>query len=385
MLHSFFFLSYYRLSFFFLSLTLTLACSSKPEVQVLLPTSAQHGSQSSTLQAQFQAIESLSPNASLRIRGPLTKIAFGSCMDQNLPTPIWKALNAEAETDLFIALGDIVYASWPEVKPIHQAYLKQIQNHPELVTFRKKVPWIGIWDDHDYGINDGGGEHPEYEEAKESLLAFLPNVKKMIPEDRKRGLYYSVIIGQKPKTIQIIVLDVRSFKSPWVTHPAAHPMRRYQPAADSSLTLLGEEQWKWLEEEFLKPANVRLLVSSIQVLPTEHGFEKWANFPHERQRLLKMIEVRGIKNLFILSGDRHFAEVSRLKLNKKQSLVEFTSSGLNKESNLTQEVNPLRLPGSAFFKANYGLITVDYIKKQLRYQTKDAQGEVRFDKTFSFR
>ena len=60
------------------------------------------------------------------------------------------------------------------------------------------------------------------------------------------------------------------------------------------------------------PAEVRLLVSSIQVVAEDHGFEKWMNFPHERERLFNLIRETGAEGVIILSGDRHLAELSMM-------------------------------------------------------------------------
>ncbi|GIT60903.1 MAG: hypothetical protein Ct9H300mP20_07300 [Gammaproteobacteria bacterium] len=35
-----------------------------------------------------------------------------------------------------------------------------------------------------------------------------------------------------------------------------------------------------------KRSRLIILASSIQILATNHGFEKWSNFPHEKERLL---------------------------------------------------------------------------------------------------
>jgi alkaline phosphatase D len=317
-------------------------------------------------------IEKESPNQPLKIGKVIETIGFGSCMDQNYPEPVWQALKAE-NLDLFIALGDIVYASASKDKPISKAYLKQIEN-TVLNEFRATVPWIGVWDDHDFGVNDGGGDHIEFEEAKAHLQAFLPNSAKVTPPNQK-GVYHSIILGNKPKTLQVIVLDTRTFRSPLKPDTSGDPFRRYQATFDTSTTILGEEQWRWLETELQKPANFRILVSSIQVLPEQHGFEKWANFPHERKRLLQLIEKNKLKNLVLLSGDRHFAEVSQLKLNKKHSLLEITSSGLNKSSQLQNEKNALRL-GVPFFESNYGVLKIDYMKKTAFYRLKSSDGKL---------
>ncbi|MCS6837907.1 MAG: alkaline phosphatase family protein [Bdellovibrionaceae bacterium] len=322
------------------------------------------------------AILQKSPNAPLKINQNIRRIAFGSCMDQHYAQPVWEALNRD-QVDLFIGLGDLVYASAPADKPMGKAYLEQIEKNPQLIEFRKKVPWLGVWDDHDFGINDGGGHHPEYSEAKSLLMAFLPNSAKVMPPEEEKGVYHSVILGNKPQTLQIIFLDTRTHRSPLLPHPEAknNPKLRYSPSDDPQARFLSEEQWAWLEQEFMKPANVRLLISSIQVLPDQHGFEKWGNFPKERERLLQLIKKHRLKNLVILSGDRHFSEVSRVPLNKKRFLYEITSSGLNRESNLMDEKNPFRVNGSAYFKPNYGLIEIDYARGRIIYQTKDQMGQ----------
>lgn len=330
----------------------------------------------------FQTIKDLSPNQGLRVNQVLKQIVIGSCMDQNYPQPVWTTLKKQEGIDLFISGGDTVYASVPKDKPISKMYVKQLQN-PDLVEFRKNVPWLGTWDDHDYGVNDGGGEHPEYEEAKKSFLAFLPNSSKVISPQQK-GIYHSIIVGNKPQTLQVIMLDTRSFRSPLVPHPPGDPLKRYQPTQDKNLTLLGAEQWSWLETELQKPANLRLLVSSIQIIPEEHGFEKWANFPHERERLFKLMKKYKIKNLLLVSGDRHLAEFSKIKLDKKNSLLEITASGLNKGSQLANETNKHRL-GTAVLEPNYVQLDIDYLKRRVNILVKSVSGELLKNEVFLFK
>jgi len=53
--------------------------------------------------------------------------------------------------------------------------------------------------------------------------------------------------------------------------------------------MLGEAQWRWLEEQLRVPAQVRIIGAGIQVVADEHGSETWGNFPRERQRLFRLI------------------------------------------------------------------------------------------------
>ncbi|MDO6425089.1 alkaline phosphatase D family protein, partial [Saccharophagus degradans] len=67
-------------------------------------------------------------------------------------------------------------------------------------------------------------------------------------------------------------------------------------------TILGEEQWNWLNLELKNStANFNVVMSSIQVIPAEHPYEKWGNFPNERERLFGVIAGSKAKNVIILS------------------------------------------------------------------------------------
>ena len=61
-------------------------------------------------------------------------------------------------------------------------------------------------------------------------------------------------------------------------------------------------------------AAVTVIVSSIQLLAQEHRFEKWANFPNERARLLDLLNDYAKGKTLVISGDRHAAEISALEL-----------------------------------------------------------------------
>ncbi len=330
---------------------------------------------------EIKKIEELSTNQALTVTQVISKITFGSCSDQRYPLPIWAPLISE-NSDLFIGTGDNVYASYAETKPIVTTYIKQLQNS-QLQEFRKQTPWIGVWDDHDFGVNDGGGDHPEFEEAKQSYLAYFPNDKKLIPTAQK-GIYHSFIVGNKPKTLQVILLDTRTYRSALAKDTSGVKLKLYKPNLDPSQTFLGNEQWVWLENELQRPANFRILVTSTQFIAEEHGFEKWANFPHEKEKLLNLIKKYKIKNLLMISGDRHLAELNQLKIDKKWMLYELTSSGLNKKSTLYNESNAQRV-GPAYFESNYGVIDLDYLKRKAVIAIKDVNGKVQIEKTLFFK
>ena len=109
------------------------------------------------------------------------------------------------------------------------------------------------------------------------------------------------------------MLDTRYFlSSPLSRKPGAGDSQGpYNGNPDAKTTILGEDQC-WLAEQLLVPAELRILVSSIQVVAEDHGWEKWMNFPHERERLYKLIRDTEAEGVIILSGDRHLAELSMM-------------------------------------------------------------------------
>jgi len=84
--------------------------------------------------------------------------------------------------------------------------------------------------------------------------------------------------------------------------------KRYQPNKPGEGTILGEAQWKWFRKTLAdSKADFTVIVSSIQLLSAEHGFEKWANFPMEREQFYHAIGDSGAKGVIVLSGDRHIS------------------------------------------------------------------------------
>ena len=128
--------------------------------------------------------------------------------------------------------------------------------------------------------------------------------------------------------------------------------------------MLGPEQWTWLEAQLREPADLRLIVSSIQLVADGHQFEHWGNFPRERKRLFNLIRDTRASGVVLLSGDRHLAEISKLSASDPEGpgypLFDITSSSLNAPSgNFTRskvrfsnEINSFRV-GLQYFDVNF--------------------------------
>jgi len=315
-------------------------------------------------------------HAPLATAEAFTKIAIGSCADQHFAEPIWDTIRAE-HPELFIFMGDNVYGdvagndpAMPELKTAYDT-LRHIGN---FRRFERETPVLPMWDDHDYGLNDAGAEFPLKAQSKALFLQFW-GIPKTVARYSRPGLYDALIIGPPGQRIQIILLDLRWFRSPW--RLAEHPgpgKERYIPDADPAKTMLGAAQWAWLEGELKKEAELRLIVSSIQVEAEGHGFERWGNFPLERQRLYDLIAKTRAGGVVLLSGDRHAGALYKQAEGTPYPLYELTSSSLNKPVDVKDLPDPARL-AALFTKQNYGLLTIDWRLRTLRLELKDLEGE----------
>ena len=314
----------------------------------------------------------------------LTRIAFGSCADEELPQPIWQA-SAGAEPDLVLFMGDNIYVDYIDGEFVEKVTPQMISEaydllalHPDYSPFRSTVPILAVWDDHDFGKNDGGREFELKAQSKELMLEFFGFAENAAVRGRD-GLYHAAAFGPPGRRVQIIMLDTRWFRSPLTPTDErdAPGKERYVASTAGEQIILGEAQWIWLEAQLRAPADLRLLVSSIQVLSEGHGWELWRNLPAERQRFFELVRQTKVENLVLLSGDRHVGGLYRLEGETGYPLYEITASSLNKsfsEGLLTvPEYGPHQI-GHLYGPENFGLITIDWERQVLAIELKDIDG-----------
>ena len=117
-------------------------------------------------------------------RPVVTTIAFGSCSDQRRPQPLWDDIVAQ-KPDVWIWLGDNIYGDSEDVAVLKAKYDQQRSN-PIYQQLRQSASIVGVWDDHDYGVNDGGKEYPRRKESQQLMLNFL-DVPSNSPLRRQEG------------------------------------------------------------------------------------------------------------------------------------------------------------------------------------------------------
>lgn len=295
-------------------------------------------------------------------------IAFGSCSNQELPQVAWPAVLAN-NPDVWIWMGDNIYMDSENMEATQSVYSKQ-KSDSAYTLLRSRATVIGTWDDHDYGINDGGKNWPYKEEKKLLALEFL-DVDSSREVWSRPGLYDSYRFETDDSiVIQVILLDTRSFRDD--LNKAVSVKKTYIPYPDSSGTILGEAQWNWLNEKLADTLiDIHLLISSIQIISSEHRFEKWANFPRERQRLFDLIARHHFPEVLLFSGDRHIAEISRIQPpGFPRPIYEVTSSGLTHSyESVNEESNRYRISPLIGSK-NFGLLKMARLSKGIRVEVE---------------
>jgi alkaline phosphatase D len=376
------------------SLLALAACASAPAADAAAAQSAAAVKEPEMDQPDGAIRPVLMASAPLDASQRLTRIIFASCAQQNEDQAIFDRLAAD-KPDLTLYIGDNVYGdvrsndkSLPELKA---AYARLAASAP-FARLRAAAPMLTTWDDHDYGMNDAGDDYP-YKAQSEALFE---HVWALVPDDPRRareGVHSAWTMGPEGERVQVILLDTRYFRSPLkpTDQNGARGRERWLPDPDPAKTMLGAAQWAWFEDELKKPADLRLIVSSIQVMSEGHGWEAWRTFPLERQKFYDVIRRSGADGVIVLSGDRHSGAFYERDDVIDYPLFEATSSSLNLPASKWRaqsgetyvEEDPNRT-GAMEYDVNYGRIDIDWQARAVTVSLRDPEGAPMQSRTLSF-
>jgi alkaline phosphatase D len=312
------------------------------------------------------------------------KIAFGSCAEQYKPQPVLELITAQ-KPDLFIYLGDNIYSDTYSLDTLKKNY-KMLADKPEFQKLKAGSPILATWDDHDFGWNDSGRHYPLKKESKEIFLDFFGVADESIKS--RDGIYYSVVKDVADKKVQIIMLDMRTFRDKLLRYNGNRKGEKgydyeldYSPYTTSDSTMLGEEQWKWLEAKLNEPADLRIIGSSTQFGITHNGYEAWANFPHEQKRFTDLIKTTKAEGVLFISGDVHYAEVSKLEADGVYPIYDVTASGITSTWDFATP-NDNRIDGPVM-ENHYGLLTLmDFgTEPSIKMEIIDVTGKTRISRS----
>lgn len=322
---------------------------------------------------------------------PNVSFLFGSCNYINdsiydrkggpygKSTDIFEVMAAQ-DANFMLWLGDNVYhrpADYSSASGMAYRY-QHTRSLPELQPLLAKMSHYAIWDDHDYGPNDGD---KAFQLKQESLALFQKYwANKHYGEPNNPGIYSKFQLADA----EFYLLDDRYHRSP-NTYPAKHSDKEF----------LGKQQLQWLKESLLssdKNLNFRFIAVGNQVLNPVNEFECYRHFDNEWQELMDFIVQHRIEGVVFLSGDRHFTEINFFQPGKEfYRLYDVTSSPLTSRAftnlhNFAEFNNPNRFEGTLLTEQNFvkASITGSFLEndRTLTFEAIDATGQVRWTKSF---
>lgn len=275
-------------------------------------------------------------------------VGFGSCASYNVDPvqPIWNAI-AERDPDLFLHLGDNIYADAQEAFVFDFEYQRQrgVPNYRKLAA---SLPQVAIWDDHDFGRNDHDRTNPVKQEGLAAFKRYWANPAYGL--EGTPGVFFKLTYG----AVDFFCLDGRYHRDP--------------NAAENrpGKTILGARQKAWLKEELKASRAVFKVLAcgsgwSMNKGPVGDG---WSAYQHERDELFDFIRDEKIAGVFLISGDTHIAEFNCIPASQRggYDLFEFVSSPLaNLPSQSWLKRSPdvrLRTPYTS--GSNFGLLAFSF-------------------------
>ena len=300
----------------------------------------------------------------------LNSIAFGSCNRTHLPQPLWSHIISR-QPDIFLWLGDAVYADTTDPEKMQREYQKQL-SMPDYIALRNSTPVVGIWDDHDYGGNNLGKENPIRQQSQQLFLDFVDE-----PADSARraqkGVYTSYVFGAEAQQVKLILLDTR--------------YHRERPGKGRA-NLLGKAQWRWLENELkTTTAQVNLIASSFSVLSTQiPRAEEWDDYQWEKRRLFRLIKKHRVSGVLFLTGDRHFAAHLSEKASGRR-YHELMSSGMThylKRSYISRLFKHYYGVKNSYFGINFSVLEFDWSDPvRIRFCVYDKNNTLQLERRLS--
>jgi len=314
----------------------------------------------------------------------LSRIIIASCIDEEVTgTSDVLQRMAQSNADLALLIGDNVYGDRdgpayinndPDLMELRESY-EDLAKRTDFQALAQRVPTMVAWDDHDYGANDAGSDFA-FKALSERIHETFWGLDQTEVADRP-GTYYARTFGPEGQRTQIIMLDTRFFRSGLTPTDewGAPGKERYIPSTAADQQMLGQAQWDWLEAQLSAPADLRLIVSSIQVVPTDgHGYEAWATLPNQQSKLYETIEQADARGVVFVSGDRHTAFLYRKENVLSYPVYEITASSVNvsfSDESLEQDSAQIE---TGYSRENFGALDIDWDNRTVRLSIHDEDG-----------
>ncbi len=293
-----------------------------------------------------------------------------SCMsddyrfDEVIP-PMWDRLKG-ANVEFVLMTGDQVYVDSKEFVErqkatefdIWQRYVDAFKKLP-IYHWQNLVPIFAVWDDHDYGTNDGDinfiGKVPSTS-AFEAVFHGndIPGVWEKCPVGTSSKF---TAFGQR-----IFLMDDRSFRKP----------NTEASAKSDAFGHWGEEAHRWLINDLNRAVVPSWIINGNQflsgkTLDYKESFQD--NHPTEFNTLIT--ELAQQKSAFVFaSGDIHLSEIMIAPTNRLGfETYEYTASSMHSYTGTGWD-NPLRMPDATTSEFNFMVHKVNAGANSLEISTQ---------------
>ena len=212
-------------------------------------------------------------------------VIAGSCARSGSNGAVFDTM-VEERPDLYLAVGDMHYANLESSNPNdHVAQYGRALSQPAQAVLFGSTPTAYVWDDHDFGPNDGDSTSPSRDAVSKAYRQAVPHHG--VDPDPDASIAQAFSVGR----IRFVLTDTRSMRT-----------------AD---TMLGEQQLDWLIEELIASSRTHALVVWANPTPwiSAAGTDDWSQFPEERRTIADAIAAAGVDDLIMVSGDAHMVAI----------------------------------------------------------------------------
>ncbi len=248
------------------------------------------------------------------------RLAVASCANYrklDAQEAIYDQLQQQAP-DMIFFIGDIVYSNsrvssivgTPEDPSTALERYVQTWMTVNLYQLEPLIPTIAVWDDHDYGTNNGGAKHPYKAVMKEMFRSFYP-----LPDQHSRLLFGpGVAFRLRAFEMDFYFMDGRSF-------------------FEKKKTQWGDTQEAWFTQDFTSSGLPVWILNGIQFFnyfPIVESVQKSAETSFLKLQTMLRHQKRPVA---LFSGDVHCSQVQEIpEAFFGFKTYEVTSSGIHSSS-----------------------------------------------------
>ena len=270
----------------------------------------------------------------------------------------------------------------------------QYKMDADLQASHASAAWFSVWDDHEIDNNwvqalDQDGTDPAVFRLRQqsAMQAFYENTplrRSAFPGGSAMQIYRRARYGD---LLDLNLLDTRQHRSDqpcegrWASTCAA--------VRDPAAQVLGEAQEKWLFGALTgSDARWKVLAQQVMVMDLNrdqqgglgYNLDTWAGYQIPRERLLRHIRDRRIKNVVVLTGDEHQNYAGELHLDGRQPegaavATEFVTTSISSSGDGVDQRpdgvrNQAQNPFLKFNNAQRGYVVCDVTPERWRTEFK---------------